>query len=235
MRLLGFLIFILLYNSSFSQEWESIKTLQKETGGDELAAGEWLKSDRKHNTAVWQNANVFNLISKEGYNKYTSISLKRDFYKWIDQALIEKGHEVYWGGIAAIAAKQLAYTENSFLSFLLVRSKELEIFAQAGSKVVFKYALPELRAVYLSEEKIVAEEAENWMKKFGRGEQCDVLEPLYTELSEKALHKLERMAKGKGLYRLGIAKDLKYQGKIEDCESRYLHGLVTMQEYYLKQ
>jgi hypothetical protein len=85
MRISGLFIFIFFFSQFFSQEWRSLKELSKQTGRDTLIAGEWLRKDRKHNTSVWNKANIFNLTTPDGYRKYASIALKRDFYNWIDQ------------------------------------------------------------------------------------------------------------------------------------------------------
>jgi hypothetical protein len=63
-------------------------------------------------------------------------------------------------------------------------------------------------------------------------EQCTILDPLYKKLSPKALCKLGKMASGKGLYRLGVPKQLKYAGSINDCQARFEHGINIMIPFY---
>jgi hypothetical protein len=41
------------------------------------------------------------------------------------------------------------------------------------------------------------------------------------------------MACGKGVFTLGIPKELKYVGRIEDCQARFEHGINKMLPFYL--
>ena len=106
-------------------------------------------------------------------------------------------------------------------------------FANDGSRLVFEFAFPLLKEVYYSKEIIKGKEADNWDLEYGQIEQCNILDPLYKKLSPDALHKLDRMACGKGLYRLGVPKELKYSGSIEDCQTRFEHGINIMIPFYL--
>jgi hypothetical protein len=226
--------FLLLINNLVAQEWRSLKVYQKETGNDSLANGCWLKKDRKRQTKVWENANIFNLSEKKGNLKYTSISQIRDFYKWADQVRIKKGHEINAIGIGAIAATQLSYLDNGLIRFFIVRNKEIVDFANEGSQKVFVFAFPLLKELYFSKELYTGEIAKNWDSENGLFEQCEILEPLYQKLSIKALNRLERMAKGKGIFNLAIPKELKYEGEIGNCQTRFLHGKNKLLPYYLK-
>lgn len=228
------LIVLLVYKSSSAQEWKSLSPYQKKTGNIELQAGCWLKKDRKKQTEVWHNANAFNLSKKEGNLKYVSISQIRDFYKWFDLERIKKGHEVNAAGIGAIAATQLSYLDNGFIRFFIVRNKEIVDFANEGSLRVFEFAFPLLKNLYFSKEIYTGEKAQNWDAKNGLFEQCEVLEPLYQRLSLKALTRLERMAKGKGIFNLGIPKELRFGGEISNCHARFEHGKSKIKPYYLK-
>ena len=106
-------------------------------------------------------------------------------------------------------------------------------FANQGSKKVFEFAFPLLKNIYFSEEIITGEDAKNWSLNNGRIEQCQVLAPLYKKLSTRALHKLQRMARGKGIFNLGVPNCLKYEGRIEDCDSRFEHAIHKILPYYL--
>lgn len=208
----------------FSQEWKSLHTYKKETGNTVLQNGCWLKKDRKRNTEVWQQANIFNLGIDKGNEKYKSIRQIRDFYTFINEVIIKKGHDIKWMGIASVAANQLAKMENGFLRVVIVRNKELVAFAHEGSKKVFAFAFPQLQEVYLSNKKFTGDIALQWDEKYGTIEQCEILEPLFLRLSEKAIWKLERMAKGKGIFKFGISKKLRFDGDIRNCMHRYEHG-----------
>ncbi len=41
------------------------------------------------------------------------------------------------------------------------------------------------------------------------------------------------MAKGKGLFNLGVPKELKYEGEIDDCQSRFEHGVRKLLPFYI--
>jgi len=112
-----------------------------------------------------------------------------------------------------------------------VRNKELNQFVNSGSEVVFSFS--QLKEVYFSNYIIKGKEAVTWDKNYGLKEQCEILKPLYDDLSEKALKKLERIAKRKDIYSLGISKDLRFNGNIDDCKMRYEHGLNKLLSYYL--
>ncbi len=220
-------------NPTFTQEWKNLNTYQKETGNSTLNEGCWTKKDRKDQTKVWKLANEFNLNIKNGNLKYKSISEKRDFYLWFDQEIKIRGNEINWIGIANIAANQLSKFDNFFIRLFIVRNKELNQFVNNGSEVVFSFAFPQLKEVYFSNQILTGKEAKIWDQDYGLKEQCEILEPLYDNLSEKALKKLERIAKGKGIYSIGISRNLRYNGKIDDCKLRYEHGLNKLLPNYL--
>lgn len=207
-----------------AQEWKSLKAYQKETGQATLQDGCWLKKDRMRKTEVWKNANVFNLSAENGNLKYTTLTEMRDFYHWFDQERKQQGHEIKWIGIAEIVANQLSNLDLGFVRVVVVRNKEVVDFANEGCTNVLAMAFPRLKEVYFSSEILKGKAATDWDNAYGRDEQCIVLEPLYKKLSPKALRKLNRMAKGKGVYTFAVSKEMKFQGSIEDCEMRFLHG-----------
>ena len=155
------------------------------------------------------------------------------FIVWFDFEREKQGHEIKWIGISAIAADQLSKLDNGFIRLIFVRNKEIVKFANEGSKNVFEFAYPLLNKVYFSNEIIKGKDAENWDLEYGMNEQCKILGPLYKKLSSEDLCKLYRMAGGKGLFRLGVPKELKYAGSIEDCQARFEHGINQMIPYYL--
>lgn len=223
-KLLITLLFLLQQSVVTAQEWKSLKTYQKETGKTTLQEGCWLKKDRLRNTEVWKKANLFNLSVENGNRKYVTLTEMRDFYQWFDQEIKKQGHEIRWIGIAAIVANQLSNLDFGFVRVVVVRNQEVVDFANEGCTDVLEYAFPKLREVYFSSEILKGKAAQEWDTTYGRDEQCVILEPLYKKLSSKALCKLDRMAKGKGVYTFAVSKEMKYQGSIEDCETRFLHG-----------
>lgn len=218
------LILLLHITSVHSQEWKNLRAYKKETGFSSLQNGCWLKKDRKKNTSIWQEANYYNLTVSNANKKYKSIRQIRDFYSFFNEVRMDKGHDVKWLGIASVAANQLAKMENCFLRMFVVRNKELVLFAHNGSEKVFAFSFRKLQEVYLSKKILKGEIAIKWDEKYGTIEQCEILEPLYNQLSNKAIWKLERMAKGKGIFRFGVPKKLRFEGNILNCKDRYEHG-----------
>ena len=219
------LLFLLNTNFVFAQEWKNLRLYKKETGYLSLQDGCWLKKDRKKQTEIWETANLFNLSTKNGYLKYQTISQMRDFYLWFDFERKKEGHEIVGVGVAAVVADQLSKLDNGFIRFFVVRNQEVVKFVNEGSDLVFEFAFPLLKEVYYSKKIIKGEDAKKWSLKNGKIEQCQILEPLYENLSPKALNKLTRMAEGKGLYSLGVPKNLRYVGNIEDCQTRFDHAI----------
>ncbi len=124
--------------------------------------------------------------------------------------------------------------DNFFIRFFIVRNKEIVLFANSGSVKVLEFAFPLLKEVYFSEEILKGEKAVVWDLKHGEIEQCEILEPLYQKLSFKAIYRLEKIAKGKGVFNLAVPNELKYEGKIDNCKTRFEHGKNKLLPYYLK-
>ncbi|MBI9069434.1 MAG: hypothetical protein JEZ09_19200 [Salinivirgaceae bacterium] len=206
---------------------------KKETGKNILLEGCWLKKDRKKQTNVWKQSNIYNLALKNGNLKYKSICEIRDFYKWFDSERKKQGHEMRGVGVATIAIGQLSKLDKNLICILIIRNKEVIDFANQGAKKVLEFAFPLLKEIYFSKLLINGEEAINWDLTNGKEEQCKILDPLYVELSDEALCKLERMAKGKGIFCFGVPKGLKYEGSLNDCESRFNHAVNKLLPYYM--
>lgn len=227
------LLFLLNSNFVLAQEWKNFRSYQKETGYSSLQEGCWLKKDRKKQTVVWQQSNLFNLSVKNGNLKYHTISQIRDYYLWFDSERKKQGHEIVGVGVAAIVADQLSKLNNGFIRIFIVSNKEVEEFANKGSEIVFKFSFPLLKEVYFSDKPIKGEDAVNWSLINGEIEQCQILETLYNNLSPKAIKKLSKMAKGKGIYRIGVPKSLRYEGNIEDCQARFEHAINKVLPFYI--
>ncbi len=146
----------------------------------------------------------------------------------------ELGHEINAVGVAALVAEQFSNFDNCFIRVLIVRNKEVVWFGNEGSKKVLAFAFPLLKEVYFSSEPLKGQEAKNWDITNGKIEQCQILETIYKQLSPKAIQKLERMAKGKGIYSLGVKSELKFEGDIGDCKSRYEHAFTKLYLYYIE-
>lgn len=233
-KTLYLLLFLLLLSTTlaFSQEWKNIRTYKKKTGNIVLQEGCWLKKDRKYNTEVWQQANIYNLSIDKGNKKYKNIRQIRDFYTFFDEVRIERGHDIKWLGIASVAANQLSKMENIFLRVFIIRNKELVQFAKKGSEKVLDFAFTQLQNIYFSNRIIKGDQALEWDEKYGTLEQCEILKPFYNQLSEKAIWKLNRMAKGKGIFKFGVPKKLRFSGDLRNCMHRYRHGKNKLIPYY---
>lgn len=233
----GGLIFLSLYFSStivYSQEWRNLRSYQRITGQSTLQNGCWLKKDRKKDNGTWRTANVFNLSADRGDLKYKSIQEKRDFYDWFDEERVNQGHEINIIGVVAIVADQLSNFDKFFVRTLVIRSKEVVWFGHEGSDKVLAYAFPLLKEVYFSEELLKGEAAKEWDFEFEKNEQCIIVEAVYNQLSAKSIGKLERMAKGKGIYNLAVKKELKFKGEITNCKDRYKYAFTDLMNYYLE-
>ena len=230
------LIFSLLISPqfSFSQEWKNMKDYENSTGNKVLENGCWLKKDRKKNTETWKKANKQNLYLVDGNLKYKTTSQIRDFYLWFDEERKELGHEINTVGVLAIVANQLSNFDNWFIRKIIVRNKEVIWFGNEGSKDVLAYAFPLLQEVYNSKNILKDEAAKKWDLEYMKKEQCQIVESLYNRLSAKAIKKLNRIAKGKGIFNLGVKNELKFEGDILDCNSRTEHAFLKVQTYYLK-
>ncbi len=229
-----FFFFLISSQFSFSQEWKNMKDYQKTTGNTVLENGCWLKKDRKRNTETWKYANKFNMTLTDGNLKYKTISQIRDFYFWLDGEFKKQEHEINTVGVVAIVADQLSNFDNWFIRKIIVRNKEVIWFGNEGSNKVLAYAFPIFQEMYNSKNILKGEKAREWDLEYMKKEQCQIVEPLYNRLSAKAIKKLKRIAKGKGIFNLGIKNELKFKGDILDCNSRTEHAFLKVQTYYLK-
>ena len=236
-KLLHFTIIIFFFlniSFAFSQEWKNLKDYKNTTGQNVLQDGNWLKKDRNRNTETWKQANKYNLSIAYGNLKYKTISQIRDFYSWFDAERKKQGHEINTVGVAAVVAGQFSNFDNFFIRTFIIRNKEIIWFGNEGSKKVLAFIFPSLKEVYFSKYILKGQEAKSWDIKNGKIEQCQILDPIYNQLSPKDIRKLERMAKGKGIYNLGVKNELKFEGDIRDCKSRYEHAFSKLYPYYLK-
>jgi hypothetical protein len=229
------IFFNLSHQFSFSQEWKNLSTYKKVTGHVKLENGNWLKKDRIKNTVVWSLANQYNLTIENGNLKYQSISEIRDFYSWFDTERKKQGHDVIAFGVAALVAGQLSNFDNFFVRTIVVSNKDVVYFGNEGSKRVLAYFYPLIKEIYFSKKTLKGQAAKDWDIYIGQIEQCEIVEPIYNELPTKAINKLERMAKGKRIYRLKVKKELRYVGDIKDCKARYNHAFTKLYAFYLDQ
>jgi hypothetical protein len=217
-----------------AQEWKNLRTYQKVTGQKTLEAGNWLKKNRTRNTEKWQTANEYHITKANGSEAYKTIPQRSDFYKWFDEWRTEKGHEIKWVGVAAIVAGQFTNTESWFVQKLVIRNQAIIDFAANGNQTILKDVFPELQKIYLSDTLLTGTAAANWDSTYGYREQCEIIQPFYEKQTQKATNKLQKMAKGKGIFLFVVPKSIRFEGDITNCEDRFKHGKNVLPVYYQK-
>jgi len=228
------LLFVLIFSISFSvfpKEWNSLRAFQKETKLDKLPSKDWLKSDRKKNTSVWQLANVYNLEHTLP-QEYTSIKQRRDFYKWYYSEIAEKGHEVVWPKMAHFISNKLRLIRA--FPYTIFTKKSIKNYAYQGSKVVFNNAFQDMKILYFSEIILKGKDALAWDETILFKEQQEWIAGIYNAIDTKSLETIERMAKGKGFYGLMVAKEIRFQGDISKPTERYDYALKSLRDYCIK-
>ena len=67
-------------------------------------------------------------------------------------------------------------------------------------------------------------------------EQRDVVGPIYARQRPAVLNELSKMAKGQGMYNLGVPKDLRFntKGDVKDWKQRFNHGMNVSLPYWNK-
>ena len=129
------LFFIICTSFSISaKEWKSLKFYRTTTTKRYLSASDWLTSDRKKNTIVWHNANMYNLqnnLPKE----YLTVKERRDFYVWFNAKIKKQGHEVVWPKMAQFILTKLNLLQS--FPFKIFIKKSIKKYASNGSEVLF--------------------------------------------------------------------------------------------------
>ncbi|MDX1278533.1 Insecticidal toxin complex protein [Oceanihabitans sediminis] len=228
MKQFFFGILCLLSISSFSKEWKSLQHYQKETNQITLAERDWLSSDRKQNTKVWQQANIYNLQNNLP-EEYTSIKQRRDFYKWYYSSLEKKGHEVVWPKMAHFIANKLKLIKSFPFNFFT--DKKVKAYAKQGNKTVFDAAFTKMKELYFSTEILQGKEALQWDDNIIHLEQEKWLYPIYETINERSKITIERMAKGKGFYSLMVPREIRFKGDISNARTRYEYALNILRSY----
>lgn len=228
MRVKLYFIVGMLSVSCYASEWPSLKAYQKQTGRTELTSSDWLKSDRKNNTIVWQQANAYNLenlLPKE----YQSIPERRDFYEWYYKSMETKGHQVVWPKMAHYISKKLRLIKA--FPFSIFTKDTVKEYAYQGSELVFNSAFKELKAAYNTSNALQDDEALEWDKDILYLEQYNWLQEIYSDVDDKTLKTIKRMSEGKGFYALVVPKEIRFKGNVSDARTRYEYALGTLRDY----
>lgn len=225
------LIFILIFTisfSAFSKEWRNLKQFQKETKLEKLSAKDWLCSDRKKNTLVWQEANQYNLQNNYP-EEYQTIKQRRDFYEWYYTAIQKKGHEVVWPKMAHFISNKLRLIKA--FPYNIFTKRNIKTYAYQGSETVFNSAFLDMKTLYASKDILKGEEALHWDESILYKEQHEWIESIYQSIDTKSLITIERMAKGKGFYSLMVVKEIRLEGDISKPTDRYNYALNSLRDY----
>ncbi len=228
MRITTFVLCLLFSTFIQAKEWKSLKSYQKATQNKVLLSSDWLSSDRRQNTGAWRDANTYNLNNNLP-QEYVNIKQRRDFYKWFDFQIKQKGHEVVWPSMAYYISRKLRLAKVFPFSILIRR--QVEIYASKGGEVVFNEAFKDLKKIFISKTVLKAEDAIEWDKKLLYNEQFVWVESIYKNMDVKSLKQIERMAKGKFLYGLVLPKAIRFQGNISDANDRYVFALEKLRVY----
>lgn len=218
----------LLSLKSYASEWSCLKSYQLETGLAVLLEKDWLSSDRRKNTQVWQQANVYNLINQQP-SEYKTIEERRDFYEWYYLVISKKGHEVVWPKMAHYISTKLRLTRA--FPFNVFTKKTIKTYAYQGSESVFRQAFEILKVLYNSETVLKAENALAWDEAILYKEQYDWLQVIYKDIDAKTLKSISKMAKGNGFYSLIVPKAIRFEGNISDENTRYQYALTYLRSY----
>ena len=228
MRSLFAILIVLLSFSARAREWKSFKDFTSQTQSEQLTSSDWLISDRKLNTLVWQNANRFNLINNLP-EEYTTIKQRRDFYLWYYTVISKKGHDVVWPKMAHFISNKLRLIKA--FPYTIFTNKNVKSYAYDGSKIVFNSAFIDLKILFYSTEILIGDAALDWDDKMLKKEQYQWLETIYETIDKKAFKSIDRMAKGKGFYSFVVAKKIRFKGNISKPDHRYDYALLTLRVY----
>lgn len=228
MKIILFVLTLSFSFTTYAKEWRSLRQYQKITHKTELDPSDWLSSDRRHNTLIWQHANTFNL-SQSRPQEYQTIKERRDFYVWIDHEFHLKGHEVKWQKMAYYISSKMRLLE--VFPHCILTSKRVKLYAQQGSEVVFNNAFEQLQTLFVSDTIIRGDEALKWDEMMLHFEQFEWVESVYESIDAKSLKQIRRMARGKFWYALAFPRALRFKNDISNPEERYSYGLNILRPY----
>jgi hypothetical protein len=228
MRIYGLLFLLLLNGSLYAKEWKSMRVYQKTIQQETLLPSDWLRSDRVHNTAVWQQANLYNLNNNLP-QEYIRIVERRDFYKWFYKELYKQGHEVVWVTMSYFISKKLHLVES--FPYSIGFKKKTIYHVRQGSEDVFNSAFIELKTIFNLEDVLLGNDALEWDKTILFKEQFEWINGIYKDMDARSLKTVERIAKGECLYRLVVPKKIRFKGDISNPEVRYNYAVQVLREY----
>ncbi|MFG6687701.1 Insecticidal toxin complex protein [Mariniflexile sp. HNIBRBA6329] len=229
MRIYCFLFLFVLNLSVYAKEWTSIRIYHEVTGKENLLPSDWLKSDRVNNTAVWQQANVFNLeynLPKE----YAGLAERKDFYNWVQAEVEKQGHQVVWLKMADFISSKL-HTMETFPNVVFVNKKIMN-YAQSCSETIFENSFSEIKKLFESAHILNEEAGLLWDKNMLYKEQYVWVNDIINTIDMRSLKKIENILQGKCLYGLFVPKAIRFTGDLENKEMRYEYALNTLRPYF---
>jgi len=222
------LFFLVISCCLYAKEWKNLEVYQNTTQNEKLSPSDWLKFDRIQNTTVWQNANLYNLnngLSQE----YNSIIERTDFYKWLNNKIIEQGHDIVWIRMSYFISRKLHKMES--FPYSINFTKETLHNVRKGSEVVFNNAFKDLKAILHSDKILKENDALAWDKTILFQEQYKWIDSIYKKMNQKSLKIFVRIAKGKFPYSLFVSKEIRFKGDISIPQERYEYAVRVLRPY----
>ena len=211
-----------------AKEWKSLKSYEKASQNKALQSSDWLSLDRRQNTVTWQNANLYNLNNSLP-QEYINVKQRRDFYKWFDIQIKQKGHEVIWPSMAYYISQKLRLAKA--FPFSLFARKQVKNYASQGGEIVFNKSFKDLKELFFSNTILKDEFAVEWDKNILYNEQYVWIDCIYKTMDSKSLKQIERIAKGKLLYGLALPKAIRFEGNIANANDRYVFAIEKLRVY----
>ncbi|MGM9475177.1 hypothetical protein ACS5PU_02055 [Pedobacter sp. GSP4] len=187
--------------------------------------GNWLKTDRQKNTPVWNRANEVNIKKDKGYQEYTSIAERSDFYVWFQHRTDSLGFETKWGYAAAITTKKLEKLLTNAASLCGITNSEIRIFVIDGNEIIFNDIWKELKSLYTAKP-LKEKAAETWDGVLLLKEQ-QLIEPYYQKLSPASLAKLEKLLRKENFFSR-LMPGYEFEGQLLNLKDRWYYGMKMM-------
>ncbi len=228
MKWMLYFLLVCLSNSLHAKEWKNFKEYQKETQQEKLSPADWLKSDRIHNSLIWQQANESNLENNHP-SQYENIVQRRDFYKWLYLKSEKQGHEVVWFKMTHFISEKLHKMET--FPFAIFTNKRIMRYANSCSEVIFNNAFNEANNLFKLKLPLIGKNALAWDKAILYKEQYVWVDEVINTIDTKSIQKIERILQRKFVYRPFIPKEISFDGDLQNNEERFNYALNKLRAY----
>ncbi len=115
--------------------------------------------------------------------------------------------------------------------FNIFTKREVKRYAARGSETVFLKAFEKIKALYFSESILKYEEALAWDETIIYEEQYVWLQEIYSEINQKTLKTIDKMAKGKCIYKFMVLREIVFFGDLSNKEDRYDYAINKLRPY----